>query len=255
MDRVETLVEKLQQQLAAKAAPSELLLTVQMIQSELQHLQQSHPETDVMPVAFDLPQGTPHLSVSPEVPEPNEKVVLELDIDEGAMAAELEQIKADAEARMSASVKNRPPLIFDSIEEIPTLVHQQPLLSSEPNKPMAVTESNDAALEQTDVSSAAPINTPPLTQSDSLNEALAETPIKDLRKAFGINDRFLYINELFNGNEAVFDRSIKTINAFGAYGEAELWMRRELLHTFGWDEKNEIVKQFYQLVRRRFSQI
>ncbi len=82
---------------------------------------------------------------------------------------------------------------------------------------------------------------------------LKETPIKDLRKGIGINDRFAFIRELFRGDEASYERSIKTINGFGIYSEAEYWISRELKFKLGWDDRSETVQHFYQLVRRRFS--
>ena len=85
-----------------------------------------------------------------------------------------------------------------------------------------------------------------------LSDALQEVPVKDLKKAIGINDRFLYIKELFRGDENMYERSIKTINGFSIYPEAEYWIKRELKLKLGWDENNPAVKQFDQLVRRRF---
>ncbi|HET7897569.1 MAG TPA: hypothetical protein VFL47_07865, partial [Flavisolibacter sp.] len=84
-------------------------------------------------------------------------------------------------------------------------------------------------------------------------QVLKETPIKDLRKAIGINDRFTFVRELFRGDEAAYERSIKTINNFGIYTEAEYWMSRELKLKLGWSDDNEAAQHFYQLVRRRFS--
>jgi hypothetical protein len=86
-----------------------------------------------------------------------------------------------------------------------------------------------------------------------VSDSLSEAPIKDLKKAIGVNERFLYLNELFRGDEAMYERSIKTINAFNVYPEAELWIRRELKLKLGWDEKYQTVKQFDQLIKRRFA--
>jgi len=74
-----------------------------------------------------------------------------------------------------------------------------------------------------------------------------------LRKAIGINDKFVFLNELFNGDEAMYDRSIKTINNFHVLQEAEYWINRELKLRLGWNDTKEAVQHFYQLVRRRFS--
>ena len=77
--------------------------------------------------------------------------------------------------------------------------------------------------------------------------------MKDLKKAIGVNDRFLYINELFRGDEAMYVLSIKTINGFSIYPEAEYWIRRELKTKLGWKDSDDTVRQFDQLVKRRFA--
>ena len=86
-----------------------------------------------------------------------------------------------------------------------------------------------------------------------LIEVLKETPVKDLRKAIGINDRFLFINDLFRGDENMYERCIKTINSFNIYAEAEYWITRELKVKLGWKDDQPSAQQFYQLVKRRFS--
>ena len=88
---------------------------------------------------------------------------------------------------------------------------------------------------------------------NEVSDIFEDAPIKDLKKAIGVNERFLYLNELFRGDEAMYERSIKTINAFSIYPEAEFWIRRELKLKLGWDDKYNTVQQFDQLVRRRFS--
>ena len=84
-------------------------------------------------------------------------------------------------------------------------------------------------------------------------ERLKEMPVKDLRKAVGINDRFHFINELFRGDENMYERCIKTINSFSIYAEAEYWITRELKVKLGWNNENTTVQHFDQLVKRRFS--
>lgn len=82
---------------------------------------------------------------------------------------------------------------------------------------------------------------------------LTETPVRDLRKAIGINDKYKFIKELFRGDETMYERSIKTINNFAVFPEAEQWMKRELNTKLCWIESDESVKQFECLVRRRFA--
>ena len=86
-----------------------------------------------------------------------------------------------------------------------------------------------------------------------LASKLQEEPIRDLRKGIGINDRYQFISELFRGDETMYERSIKTINSFNVYQEANYWIQREMIYKLGWDDNNPTVKHFNQLVKRRFS--
>lgn len=93
------------------------------------------------------------------------------------------------------------------------------------------------------------------SSSSSENEDIlaSNSPIKDLKKAISPRNRFLFINELFRGDEVMFERSIKTIQGFSIFPEARFWIERELKIKLGWQEGNSLVQSFDHLVRRRFS--
>ena len=126
----------------------------------------------------------------------------------------------------------------DPLVEIPTLSHQP--VSREIND--LIGSSNTSINDKLKSGNTA-----------ELGATLKASPVKELRKAIGVNDRFVFINELFRGDEAMYERSIKTINNFRILPEAEYWMERELKIKIGWDDSRDIVQHFYQLVRRRFS--
>ena len=86
-----------------------------------------------------------------------------------------------------------------------------------------------------------------------LQEKLALEPIKDLKAAIGINDKFQFIASLFGGDEKAFDQAIKTINGFKIYAEAQFWIKSNLREQNKWDEIDEVVKAFDLLVKRRFA--
>ena len=241
MERVKTLIEKLQQQIADNASPDNLLVTVQMLQSELQH--QGAKSVNKGKIMVMMPGGDSrnqaYAGREATVPQ-EEKIIEVLQVDEKEIEEELEEIKRNAEAKNQMSVNAKPVLMFDPIEEVPTLTHQTPLPSphKEINEASARPESLNEKLKQSKI---------------ELSDMLTEVPVRDLKKAIGVNDRFLFINELFRGDEAMYERSIKTINNFSIYPEAQYWIERELKVKIGWKESDPIVKQFDQLVKRRFS--
>lgn len=245
MERVKTLTDKLQEQLAQNAGADQLLTTVEMLRSELEHLKLIQPKKDTGPVAVNIAasQNTAPAPREEKPAAPEEKTVEVLQVDEAAVEAELEEIKRTAKEKSSIGAQNKPALLFDPIEDIPTLTHQQPT-TEEISKPeinhVVKGESRDSLNDR-------------LKESKTeLFDSLKEAPIRDLKKAIGINDKFLFVNELFRGDDTMYERSIKTINGFSIYPEAEYWIKRELKLKLGWDDRNEVVKQFDQLVKRRF---
>ena len=246
MERVETLCNLLSEKLQKKAGVAELLTTVKMIESELLHLQK------ITPPSHDT-TGTTAIHIAKEIifeikdkPVEDEKIVEVLQIDEAEMEAELEEIKRNVDDRTKLSHQNKPPVLFDEIDDVPTLAgRQNAAVSLFPNKK----EVHETLPTNNNVS----LNDRLKQNSSELSDTLQDIPVKDLRKAIGINDRFKFLNELFRGDDAMYERSIKTINSYAIYPEAEYWIRRELKLKLGWDDKNETVRQFDQLVRRRFS--
>jgi hypothetical protein len=279
MERVVTLSNKLQEQLAQNASIDQLLITVEMLQSELYHYRLIQPKKEsssTVAVNIASLEKRPSISVSEASNKVQEKTLEVLHVDEAEMEAELEEIKRTAQAKNNMGVQNKPALLFDPMEDIPTLTHQQaaapaaPIEEAKPlENPKNIAEQNPPVVsvrQEEKPATARPSEvheTIARDQSASINEklrqtqfelgdSLVEAPIKDLKKAIGVNDRFLFINDLFRGDEVMYERSIKTINSFSIYPEAEYWIKRELKLKLAWDEKNLVVKQFDQLIKRRF---
>jgi len=252
MDRVETLLQQLQTQFLQQASAKKLLLTVQMLQHELLHLVAAEPAAAKDAVVVSMPLNIPPAAFA-EVLEPqpealvttSKKVFEVLQVNEAEVEAELEAIKQNASTIQQLTNHGKPPLLFDIEEDhIPTLPQQTTAVVSLP--------------VQTEVNESASSNTPSVNDilkapTVEVSDKLTEAAVKDLRKAIGINDRFLFINDLFRGDEVMYERSIKTINSFSIFPEAEYWIRRELKTKLGWLDTEPTVMQFDQLVKRRFA--
>ncbi len=244
MHRVETLLTKLQQQFNDRAEAGELLLTVQMLQAELLHMENNSPSKTC--VSIDIPNFLTENNIIPKNTDKKtetepEKIIEVLQVDEAAIEAELEELKRNAETLTKISLQNKPHILFEDDEELPTLAQRDYRSTSQKE------------INETVAVAATSLNDKLKLSQNEISELLTETPVRDLKKAIGVNDRFLFINELFRGDEAMYERSIRTINNFTILPEAEYWIQRELKVKIGWDEGSETVKHFNQLVKRRFS--
>ena len=226
MERIDILISKLNEQYQQKATAEQMLFTLQLLQNELSSKLQGNKTLGTSKVSVVLP------SVMRMDPSQYEKYAPR-PVEKPAMQEVKEKILVDNESVSIVQQNGQLDMVFDPLVEIPTLFHQVKYKQAEGR-----TESLNDKLKQ---------------GKAELIEVLKETPIKDLRKAIGINDRFLFINDLFRGDEVMYERSIKTINSFNIFPEAEYWITRELKTKLGWDTELPVVVQFDQLVKRRFS--
>jgi len=214
MERVGTLINKLKEQYEQKADADKLAVTAQLLLAELQKNTQ---------------EPTRKTNVSVVLPSVNTR------------PATVADIAVDR-------------LVEPGIE-IPTLTHQP-----EKTEPVAKNKETKHPVK----TQAIEFNSALARQSESLNEklkeekvevmtALRDTPLRDLKKAIGVNDRYLFVNDLFRGDENMYERSIKTINGFNIFPEAQYWIQRELKVKLSWPDNSETVKLFDQLIKRRFS--
>jgi hypothetical protein len=274
MERLSQLIGKLNEQFAQNADPFQLLVTTQLIETELVQMSTStHRSVNTSKVSVVMPSANGHgyqnrrtadeIKPQPVVHAPaavvetqpvvvNAPAVLEAPIVVNTPEA------VETEPVVNGTVNGTHGIVeknnngnghhhqteqapngwkFDPLREIPTLAHQQAV--KELNEVMA---SKDASL-----------NEKLKEEVKEVAHVLNDAPVRDLRRAIGINDRFVFISELFRNDEVMYERSIKTINSFRILPEAQYWIERELKVKLGWDENKESTRHFYQLVKRRFS--
>ncbi len=90
-------------------------------------------------------------------------------------------------------------------------------------------------------------------QTKELSEKLSDRPITDLTKAFAINDKLLYINDLFKKDSSAFNETLLLLNKFDRMEEAKSLLVN-LAEQYGWtqEEKIETAQDFIRTIRRRY---
>lgn len=81
----------------------------------------------------------------------------------------------------------------------------------------------------------------------NLEFKLSNRPVSSIQAAIGINDRFQYIRELFDGSGEKFSETVKTLDSMNHISEAVNFLQQ----NFKW-KKNETSLKFVNLVKRRF---
>ena len=73
--------------------------------------------------------------------------------------------------------------------------------------------------------------------------------ITDLRKAIGINDKFLMIKDLFGGDVARYEATIDTLNEFEDLDDCMIY----IVENFSWNPDSEGAKLLVSLIERKLS--
>ena len=228
MDSVKALVEKLSEQLRQNEDKSSLILTAQQLLTAL----------GGVVVAKPLPQN---IYQETTMVGPADEVVMQTQI-----TPELTPVKNAVEVNETPEEVIGENLVAGimEIDETPAIeIVEAPVVEiSQVNLAEVKTEPILVASQKIEIK-----------EVKEVKDHLVMEPIKDLRSAIGINDKFQFIQELFGGDEKSFEVGIKTINAFKIFPEAQFYIKRELREKNNWDEESNIVKQFDQLIKRRFS--
>jgi hypothetical protein len=262
MERVGTLIHKLKDLFDQDASSEQLTATAHMLLSELEATNPPivEPEKPTkMGVSVVMPRGD-------RTQKPEQLIQAKLPLDILDDTQKLDQIEVPAEVSGLAQIDV--PVIPDYQESLPidTIVKgpaisemnsgwlfdtstEIPTLALQPKK----NEFAEINQLMESIHSMPVLNEKLRANQIEIGTVLNNEPIKELKKGIGINDRFLFVQELFRGDESMYERSIKTIDSFAIYPEAQFWIQRELKLKIGWNEDSATVKHFDQLVKRRFS--
>lgn len=86
---------------------------------------------------------------------------------------------------------------------------------------------------------------------EDVGHKMQSRPIEDIGKAIGLNDKFLYVNELFEGDAVSYKNTIQRLNNSADFNDAFNYINSH----FDWDMKKESTKKFMELVHRKFIAI
>jgi hypothetical protein len=119
------------------------------------------------------------------------------------------------------------------------------------------TDNDEMRFEEDDIIAGQQTLGEKFTHGRSVNDLLFEhgktdykfsnMPVANLQTAIGINDRFLFTRELFEGNKDAFAETVRKIDSMSSIHDAAVFLRE----NFKW-KKTDTSLKFIELVKRRF---
>ena len=198
-------------------------------------------------------QPVPEIDLASEIPadtysfirEEPETIRHELVIDETMELDEDEQIEIEAEQVKES--KKRKPGVSAADEASVDITEQKPADAKKATDPhTASTDEEEVLTINQKISQAAEKNV-------SRTEQLSIKPISDIKLAITLNDKLLYVKELFNGYNLAYSEAIEILNRFNTFDEAARFLKTNYVTKNNWESKAATVEKFYALLKRRYA--
>ncbi|GAB3771230.1 hypothetical protein GCM10028818_09790 [Spirosoma horti] len=102
------------------------------------------------------------------------------------------------------------------------------------------------------------------TLNDTLREStpaepttVAETfhraPIESVARSISLNQKFRFINQLFNGNSSAYNQAVEEIDTLNNYGQALDLISYRYASQYLWDMSSDEVSELVEILKRRFA--
>lgn len=149
---------------------------------------------------------------------------------------------------VSEEKANPEPSLFGELIEKPFVVESSQSLTSDTK---TVTQNHDSL--KSEISAEEKVNAEKVGQSDkkAYNNFIGK-PIDSLKRAIGINDKFQFINELFEGNMGRYNKTIDSLDSAGGLERANIIIT-ELAIELEWDSEDKAYIQLQNYLLRRYN--
>lgn len=82
---------------------------------------------------------------------------------------------------------------------------------------------------------------------------VSKQPVSDLKYLINLNDKLLFIKDLFNGYSLAYSEAIEIINRFDSFESADNFLQTNYANKNNWMAKQATADKFYELLNRRFG--
>lgn len=90
------------------------------------------------------------------------------------------------------------------------------------------------------------------TEAATIATTIATPKVNDLKSSIGINERFLFINELFEGNFQEYNDTVEAINKIVSLDDA-IRLIEDLKAKHHWEDREDAANDFMSLIGRKYA--
>jgi len=87
----------------------------------------------------------------------------------------------------------------------------------------------------------------------TVSSQFAQRQVKDLKSLINLNDKLVFVRDLFNGYSLAYSEAIEILNRFESFESADNFLKQNYSSKNNWAEKQNIADKFYEILNQRFS--
>jgi hypothetical protein len=203
---------------------------------------------------IELPMPEPEVEQTRFEPQVQQKAT-EPDVEQKAPEPQVEQRKPESEPE---PIKHPEPVVHYQ-QPAPVLVPDNLKAKEIPEpSPALVPDKVEEKIIQPNAAAPRPTLNDILAaasqKSGSYNQDRPAPAITDLKKAVNLNEKLLYIKDLFNGYNLAYSEAIDIINKLPDFRSADNFLQNNYAVKNNWQAKQTTVDKFYELLRQRFPE-
>lgn len=87
----------------------------------------------------------------------------------------------------------------------------------------------------------------------NLASKFSQERITDLKSSISLNDKLVFIKDLFSGYSLAYQEAIDTLNKLDDFAAADQYLKTNYIQQHNWEDKQATADRFYALLNRRFT--
>ena len=87
----------------------------------------------------------------------------------------------------------------------------------------------------------------------TMAQTFRRTPVETVARSISLNQKFRFINQLFNGNTNAYNQAIDEIDSLDNYGQALDLISYRYASQYLWDMSSDEVSELVEILKRRFA--
>lgn len=88
---------------------------------------------------------------------------------------------------------------------------------------------------------------------NTVSSQFNQRQVKDLKSLINLNDKLLFVRDLFNGYSLAYSEAIEILNRFDSFESADNFLKQNYSSKNNWAEKQSVADKFYEILNKRFS--